>query len=125
MAPSVKDGDVVLYYRPDKSYEQGDMAVLSYEGTLQVRRVVAVEGDSVDITKDGLVINGALQQEPDIYEETLRYTEGPILPLTLGKGEVFVLGDARKGATDSRAYGPVPAKDTLGTVIATIRHRGL
>jgi type IV secretory pathway protease TraF len=38
---------------------------------------------------------------------------------------VFVLGDAREGAADSRIYGPVNTEDTLGTVITVIRRRSL
>jgi len=90
-----------------------------------VRRVVAQAGDVVDITADGLTVNGALQQEPDIYEPTLRYQTGTQLPVTLGPGQVFVLGDARDNATDSRVYGPVDTKDTLGKVIAIIKWRDL
>jgi len=125
MNPSVKDGDLVVFYRFDKKYRAGDLVLLSFQGKKQVRRVIAAAGDTVDISEDGLVINGALQQEPGIYQETQRYAEGIPFPLTLGEGQVFVLGDAREGATDSRMYGPVNAKDTRGTVITIFRRRSL
>jgi signal peptidase I len=51
--------------------------------------------------------------------------DGIEYPITLAVGEVFVLGDARENATDSRVYGAVNEKDTLGTVIAVIRRRNL
>jgi len=47
------------------------------------------------------------------------------MPLTLGAGQVFVLGDARQNATDSRVYGAVNTKDTLGKVITVIKWRDL
>jgi signal peptidase I len=125
MAPSVKDGDLVMYYRLDKDYSAGDLAVLDFQGERQVRRVVAKEGDSVDITEYGLAINGAIHQEPGIYEKTERYAGGPEFPIILGEGQVFFLGDARGNAADSRIYGVVNEKDTLGTVIAIIRRRNL
>jgi signal peptidase I len=125
MAPSVKDGDLVLIYRLDRDYAAGDLLALDYRGGRQVRRVVAVAGDTVDITGEGLVVNGALQQEPGIYEPTQRYDTGVALPLTLAGGEVFVLGDSRENATDSRVYGPVNKEDTLGAVSAIIRRRNL
>jgi signal peptidase I len=125
MAPAVKDGDLVMFYRLDKDYVAGDLLMLSFEGRNQVRRVVATTGDSVDITEDGLIINGAVQQELNIYEETERYADGAEFPVTLGEGEVFVLGDSRNNATDSRIYGAVNVKDTKGTVITVIRRRNL
>jgi signal peptidase I len=125
MAPAVKDGDLVAFYRLDKDFAAGDLLALSFRGERQVRRVVAVAGDTVNITEEGLMINGALQQEPEIYEKTERYADGAPLPLTLGEGQVFVLGDSRENATDSRVYGPVNTEDTLGSVIALIRRRAL
>ena len=125
MSPMVKDGDLVMYYRLDKDYEIGDLLLLDSQGERQVRRVVAKTGDTVNITEDGLIINGALVQEPEIFQETRRYDLGVEFPLTLTDGQVFVLGDVRENAADSRVYGPVNTKDTLGTVITVIRRRNL
>jgi signal peptidase I len=87
--------------------------------------VVATAGDVVDINEDGLVINGALQQEPRIHEATERYEEGVIFPLTVPEGHVFVLAASRTDATDSRIYGPVEIEDTLGKVMTVIRQRNI
>jgi len=125
MHPAIKDGDLAIYYRLDKGYLAGDLLMLTFQGQKQVRRVVAVAGDKVDINEVGLLVNGALQQDKDIYQKTERYADGITFPLTLGKGEVFVLGDAREDAADSRLYGVVKAEDTLGTVIAILRRRNL
>jgi len=125
MTPSVKDGDLVMFYRLNKNYEAGDLVSLKYRGQNQVRRVIAKGGDTVNITADGLIVNGALQEEPDIYQKTVRYASGVSFPLTVGKGQVFVLGDARADATDSRVYGPVKDNETFGKVVALIRKRNL
>lgn len=123
MYPAIKDGDLVVFYRLDKKYQAQDLVVLDYQGHRQVRRVVAVVGDMVDITEEGLLINGSPQQEKAIYEDTERYDSGLELPLTLKEGEVFVLGDARENASDSRIYGVVDTKKTLGKVMMVIRRR--
>ena len=123
MTPMVKDGDLMMFYRLDKNYAIGDLLVLDFHGVRQARRVVARAGDTVDITEDGLIINGAIQQEPEIFQMTRRYEDGISFPLIIGEGQVFVLGDARENATDSRIYGPVDIEDTLGTVITVIRRR--
>jgi signal peptidase I len=125
MVPAVMDGDLVMFYRLDRDYDAGDLLILGFRGERQVRRVVATAGDTVDVTENGLIINGALQRELNIYGKTERYEEGAELPVTLGENEVFVLGDSRENATDSRVYGAVNAKDTMGTVIAVVRRRNL
>lgn len=125
MAPALKAGDVVMFYRLDKEYVASDAIVLEYEGEKQVRRVVAVGGDSVDITEDGLIVNGARVQESEIFSETVRYEEGINFPLTVEEDQVFTLGDARQNAIDSRIYGVVNSKDTLGKVMTIVRRRGI
>ncbi|MCL2670927.1 MAG: signal peptidase I [Clostridiales bacterium] len=126
MAPAFHDGDLVVFHRHHADgYLPRDVIVLRRPGQLQVRRVVATAGDVVDITEDGLLINGALQQEPEIYQTTVRYAEGVEFPLTVPEGQVFVLGDSRTNAEDSRIYGCVRMEDTLGKVMAVIRRRNL
>ena len=61
MKPAIKDGDLVMYYRLDKRFISGDVAVFEDDGKATTGRVVAVAGDTVDITKNGLKINGAEQ----------------------------------------------------------------
>ena len=125
MSPAVKDGDLVIFYRLDKDYVAQDTLVLEFEGQKQVRRVIATAGDTVDINENGLVINGAPQQETGIHEPTHRYDNGVEFPITLKEGQVFVLGDSRVNATDSRVYGAVEIKDTLGKVMTILRRRNI
>jgi signal peptidase I len=125
MTPAIKDGDLILFYRLDKNYAASDLLLLSFQGVRQVARVIATQGDVVDVTENGLTINGSYQQELNIYEDTPRYEQGAKLPITLGANQVFVLGDSRRNATDSRVYGAVDSANTLGTVIAVVRRRNL
>jgi len=128
MMPAMKDGDLVIYYRflPKEGYLPQDVVMFDYEGQMQARRVLATAGDYVDISPTGgLLINGALQQEPEIYHVVERYEEGVDFPLTVPEGAVFVMGDFRTNATDSRVYGCVKIADTYGKVIAVLRRRGI
>lgn len=124
MSPAFKDGDIVVYYRLEKEYSQSDAVVVEKSGETQVRRIVAKGGDKVDITENGLLINGYPQQEKDIFKDTLPYKKGITFPITLKKDEYLVLGDNRTIAKDSRIYGVVKDKEIKGSVITLIRRRG-
>ncbi len=123
MHPAIRDGDLVIFYRYDKTYVASDILVVDYKGERQARRVVAVAGDTVDLQSGQLYINSSVQQEPEIHEVTDRYETEVEFPLTVKEGEVFVLGDGREHSTDSRVYGCVPIKKTLGKVTMIIRTR--
>lgn len=124
MAPAFRNGDLVFYYRLQKEYQPADAVVLWKDGERQVRRIVAKAGDTVEITEDGLKVNGHLQQEKTIYTETLPYVGGISFPVILGKGEYFVLGDDRKNAKDSRIYGVIRQEEIKGAVMTILRRRG-
>lgn len=124
MSPAFKDGDLAICYRLQKEFQPSDTVIIEKDGETQIRRIIAKPGDSVEITADGLKINGYLQQETGIYTETLPYTEGISFPITLEENEYFVLGDNRSEAKDSRIYGAVKKEEIKGTVITLLRHRG-
>lgn len=125
MSPMVMDSDLVLFFRLQRNFDIGDLVLLRYDGQIQVRRIVAQAGDTVDINQHGLVVNNALIHEPLIFEETWPLETTITFPLTLAPGQIFVLGDARESAIDSRVYGPIDTSDTLGTVITVMRRRGM
>lgn len=125
MRPALQNGDLAFYYRLDKNYVVNNTLVYEYKGEKQVRRVVAVAGDTVDIKDNSLYINGSRQQESWIYTDTERYDTDVDFPMKLGKDEVFVLGDNRKVGADSRVYGALHTKDTLGKVMIVLRRRGI
>lgn len=124
MEPRFQDGDLVLFYRVDKRYHARDVAVFEYNGLLTTGRVVAIGGETVNIDSRGLLVNGSYQQEPGIVDETTRVADGVTFPLTVPNGAVFVLGDNRDEAVDSRIVGCVPVDQTLGKVIGLFRRRG-
>ena len=125
MSPSLKSGDLVFTYRLDKDYISGDVVAIKRNGKILTGRVIALPGETVDITEEGLSVNGALLYEPNIYGQTRRYEEGIEFPVTLADDQIFHLCDNRENATDSRIYGPVSSKDSLGTVIMFLRRRGI
>ena len=125
MEPSLIPGDMATSYRLDKRYSAGDVVTYTYKGEHTCGRVVAVAGDIVDIDKDGLVVNGSHQFEPRITKETTQVKGGVTFPLVVPEGSVFVLGDNRDQAVDSRIIGCLEIDKTEGKLIAIFRRRGL
>lgn len=123
MFPAVRDGDLVVYDRLDKSYSQRDLLAMKIDGTMQVRRVIGVAGDTIDFKEGVLFLNGIPQDESGVYEKSEQFKEGIAFPLTVPEGQVFVMGDAREHATDSRIYGCINCRETYGTVILVVRRR--
>lgn len=107
--------------------KQGDIVVCSKDsfegGTCFVKRVIATEGQTVEIDYNtGEVrVDGELLDEPYLYSPTKR-DEGMDFPLTVGEGQVFVMGDNRERSTDSRSpsIGLVDERQILGKALFII-----
>lgn len=124
MSPSFQGGDLVLFNRLDREYRASDVVVVKTPKGLQVRRIVAVARDKVEIDGEGLKINGHLQSESRIYEKTFPSKKGISFPVRVKRGNVFVLADERQNSVDSRIYGVVNERDIKGTVVSVFRVRG-
>ncbi len=122
MTPRISPGDLLLIFRPGNIFLADDIIVYQVEGEKHVGRVVAKEGDSVEIKSDGgLYINDNYKLEKEIYSETYSYKDYVDYPVKLEEGQYFVLGDNRENALDSRYYGPVSGNQIVGKAISLIR----
>lgn len=105
-------------------FQPGDIVILQEEdfngGVPIVKRVIATEGQTVDIDfANGTVyVDGMELEEPYIREPTWT-DEGAEFPLTVPEGCVFVMGDNRNDSDDSRnpSLGPVDTRSVLGRVL--------
>ena len=126
MYPRIDSGDFLLFYRLDRAPKAQDILVFEKNDTRYVGRVVAVGGDTVEITKEGSVkINGYSMVETNIFYETYPLDGFTDYPLTLASDECFILADQRKGTEDSRFFGPVKRSEIEGTVISIMRRTNL
>ena len=124
MFPSVKDGDLVIAFRLQKNYSKGDIVVCTIDGETYIGRIAANQTDNVGMSDSGsLTVNGTTQSGEIIYptfaREPLEY------PFHVPEGYVFLLGDYRTGAEDSRDFGPVAYTQVEGKVITILRRREL
>lgn len=124
MFPSLKDGDLVLGYRLQKDFQTDDVIAYEEEGRLRFGRVIAHGGDQVNINESGEVkVNGVSEGGEILY---LTYDGGNLkYPYQVPKNTLFVLGDYRTEAKDSRSYGAIPMGQVKGKVITFLRRRGL
>lgn len=123
MQPTFQDGDLILYLRLYNNYKASDTILIWYEDKAMIERVIAVAGDTVDITEAGLIVNGGTVREDYAWGETTQFEQGVTFPLTVPEGKIFVLGDNREHATDSRILGCINESDVGGSVIGTFRRR--
>ncbi len=107
-----------LFYTP----KRGDIIVCEDFSTgLKkpiVKRVIAVEGDTVRITARGEVyVNDELLDEEYVYIDP-GYTNvyKPLL-IEVEEGRIFVMGDHRSNSTDSRNFGTVSEESVIGRVL--------
>lgn len=127
MSPNFCDGDRVLILRIAKgTIKKGDVIVFeTAQGEKLMKRVVATEGDTVDISKSkgGLYINGESTEESNIYTVTSIVDEKVKYPVTVTEDCYFVLGDNRVNSKDSRdsKIGLVKKEDVIGKVVLDIR----
>jgi signal peptidase I len=142
LAPTLLIGDHIFVSKIARRGQPGDVIVFEFPldpSVSYVFRVVGVAGDTIAL-RDGLVaVNGRpLPQrrlpQPcvppvagcNVWEEvnqTRRYLvqreaiSHDMEPVTVGPGQVFVMGDNRDNANDSRLWGTVPVTNIQGKAV--------
>ena len=123
MEPTLKNGAPVVYFRLARHFERGQVVSVRFPSEdYYVKRVIAIAGDTVDIVDGQVLVNGV--PEGDGYAHSFTETvidsqeeEGLTYPLTVGEGQIFVLGDHREVSVDSRAFGPVSTSQVRGKLL--------
>ena len=120
MESTLHDGEHLIIssflYQP----ERGDIVVCEDYSTPHkkpiVKRIIAIEGDHIEVTPNGKVtLNGELLTEEYVFIDGI--VTGYPVNITVGEGEIFVMGDHRNMSDDSRSFGPVDTDSIIGKVI--------
>jgi signal peptidase I len=124
----IEVGDIVVF-NPPSNAQVGECATTPKPGQACprsasttdpvsfIKRVVAVGGDRVSIEQGRVYADGEVERE--------RYPTGPgrcrlcdlPTPVTIPRGQLYVLGDRRGDNSDSRDWGPIRTKWVTGKVV--------
>ena len=107
-AGSVRRGDVIIFREPMR---------VSKSHALVVKRVIGLPGDRVACCNS----RGRITVDGRALDETYLYPGDPPSRIrfsaTVGKGQVWVMGDHRNISVDSREWGAIPASGIVGRVV--------
>lgn len=127
MLPTLQDGNVLIVEKISQKLgklHRGDIVtindiVVGEKKEIIVKRIIALENDTVEI-KDGKVyVNDKELKENYINGNTTLEVNPQYSKLIVPKGYIYVLGDNRLPgqSLDSRTFGPVKVKQVRGKVI--------
>jgi signal peptidase I len=125
MMPTLQKDDFLM--TDPKAYvhqapQRGDVIVFAYPQDLTKRfvmRVIALEGNTVEIKNRQVFVDGEpLQESYKIHEDTrVDNSRDNFGPLKIPAGYCFVLGDNRDNSNDSRFWGALPLANVKGRAL--------
>ena len=124
MFPAFRDGDLLITYKLDNYYSK-DVVVYEVEGKQKLGRISGVTGDTINIVENGYYeINGGIPYETIFYPTNTK-SDLVTYPYIVKEDEVFIMGDMRETADDSRMYGAISKNKIKGKVVLLLfRGRG-
>ena len=115
MNNNLKNGEILLLKKYDKSLKRFDIIVFNYKDEKLIKRVIGLPGETVTYKNNKLYINGKYVEEDMIDKTTYDFELSELGVETIPENYYFVMGDNRTNSTDSRIIGLVSKDDILGS----------
>jgi signal peptidase I len=113
---------VIVFTLPAEVNETGA------EAGRYVKRVIGLPGETIQLTSEGLIVNGARVEVPALLADrfsSFRSFDGHRFgaePYEIPSDSVFLIGDnPRIYVSDSREFGPIPIRNIESRVLASVR----
>jgi len=116
MEPTILQGET-LTYDPQYTPSNGDIVYVNGDVLNGVYRIIAVGGQTIDISDGNVFIDGALLDEPYLSEPGRSTWGKTTYPIVVPAGYVFAMKDGSKNLNDSRVYGVASYDDIVGRII--------
>ena len=123
MYPTLHSGDKCAVWKAGYIFdepERGDIVIANVSsGKRYVKRVIALEGESIEVVNSVVYVNGEVLGE-EYLPDGLVYDDYP--KTTVPEGSYFLMGDNRPTSIDSRnsSIGFIKEKDIIGRVFLRI-----
>ena len=128
-------------YKKYKDYTYGEVIISNHNGTMVIKRIIAMAGDRIKIDKINgkycILLNGEVLQESYISKDYATNEQNKLKfeslynddkygcrkyfdnegYLVVPEGYYFYVGDNRTNSSDCIEYGPQPIEDIVGKVV--------
>ena len=125
MYPTFNDGDRLIVSKLLYTPKRGDIVVFDdrsnevYEDEAIIKRIIALEGDTVKIENSIIYVMERGNDDFVIvdYVDGMNIPNHDMQPIVVPEGEMFVMGDNVNNSKDSREVGTIKVESIIGKVI--------
>ena len=124
-------GDIIVFDNPTQAEPESDPPLpervvkgilesvgLSTPSTEEyIKRVIGLPGEQVEGRDGRVYVNGRELVEPYLKQGP---TTRDFAPVTLGTGQLWVMGDNRENSSDSRVFGPIEGSTVVGRAFVKV-----
>lgn len=111
--------DIIVFKAPKEADEESRRRSQPQQENVLIKRLIGTPGDTIEVKEGAVYRNGTRLKEPYIKEPMdpglePKFKYAGRSPVTLGPGQLWVMGDNRNDSNDSRFWGPLDRSRVIG-----------